>query len=165
VFEPGDLWVRTGDLMRKDNRGFFYFVDRVGDTFRWKGENVAASEVSQAIRQFPGIRHASVYGVAIPFADGRAGMAALVTDDALDLAAFRQHLISRLPHYACPLFLRLRNEMETTGTFKYSKVDLIHQGYDPTDGDIIYFNDPQSQAFVRLDRSLYERLQNGRVRL
>ena len=166
VFEPGDRWVRTGDLMRSDDRGFFYFVDRAGDTFRWKGENVAASEVAQAILEFPGIRHASVYGVALPFTEGRAGMAALVTDEALDLAAFRQHLVERLPHYACPLFVRLLNEVEATGTFKYSKVDLIRQGYDPVaSADVIYFNDPQSKAFVRLDKSLYEGLQTGQVRI
>ena len=71
VFEPGDVWVRTGDLMRKDEQGYFYFVDRVGDTFRWKGENVATSEVSEAISTYPGVKHANVYGVSVPGADGR----------------------------------------------------------------------------------------------
>ena len=80
VFEPGDAWFRTGDLMQRDERGYFYFVDRIGDTFRWKGENVATSEVSEAICAFPGIREATVYGVAIPDTDGRAGMAAIVID-------------------------------------------------------------------------------------
>ena len=131
VFEPGDAWFRTGDLMRKDEKGYFYFVDRIGDTFRWKGENVATSEVSEAICAFPGVKQANVYGVAVPGADGRAGMATLVTDDELDLAAFRTHLIDRLPEYARPLFLRIRNEMEVTATFKYTKTDLVRQGYDP----------------------------------
>ena len=85
MFEPGDAWFRTGDLMRKDEKGYFYFVDRIGDTFRWKGENVATSEVSEAICAFPGIKQASVYGVAVPGADGRAGMAMLITNDQLDL--------------------------------------------------------------------------------
>ena len=76
------MWVRTGDLMRKDEQGYFYFVDRIGDTFRWKGENVATSEVSEAICAFPGVKHANVYGVAIPAAEGRAGMAAVVAEDA-----------------------------------------------------------------------------------
>src|SRR6266446_2635899 len=92
VFEPGDAWFRTGDLMRRDEKGFFYFVDRIGDTFRWKGENVATSEVSEAICAFPGVKEANVYGVAIPGTDGRAGMATIVADDRrLDLAAFRTH--------------------------------------------------------------------------
>jgi acyl-CoA synthetase (AMP-forming)/AMP-acid ligase II len=78
VFEPGDAWFRTGDLMRRDDGGFYYFVDRVGDTFRWKGENIATSEVAAAITSFPGILDANVYGVQIPGADGRAGMAEIV---------------------------------------------------------------------------------------
>ena len=81
VFEPGDAWFRTGDLMRRDEHGYFYFVDRIGDTFRWKGENVATSEVAEAICAFPGIKEANVYGVAIPGTDGRAGMATIVADD------------------------------------------------------------------------------------
>ncbi len=89
VFKPGDAWYRTGDLMRKDTRGYFYFVDRIGDTFRWKGENVSTCEVSEALCAFPGIEEAIVYGVAIPGADGRAGMATLAIDSELDLAALR----------------------------------------------------------------------------
>src|SRR6266480_4658503 len=108
AFDPGDAWFRTGDLMRQDAQGYFYFVDRVGDTFRWKGENVATSEVAEAICAFRGVTDANVYGVQIPGTEGRAGMAALVADE-LDLAAFRNHLIARLPGYARPLFLRLRS--------------------------------------------------------
>jgi fatty-acyl-CoA synthase len=166
VFKPGDAWFRTGDLMRKDERGFFYFVDRIGETFRWKGENVAASEVSEAICAFPGVKQAIVYGVAIPRVDGRAGMAALVIDGELDLSAFRADLISRLPGYACPLFLRIRNEMELTSTFKYTKTDLVRQGYDPSQsGDVIYFDHPENQAFVRLDGMLCERIESGQLRI
>ena len=164
VFKPGDVWVRTGDLMKKDEDGFFYFVDRTGDTFRWKGENVATSEVSEAICAFPGVKQANVYGVAIPAADGRAGMATLVAEPDLDLEAFRQHLISQLPRYAHPLFLRIRSEMAVTGTFKYSTTDLVRQGYDPTAGDVIYFNNPERQAFVPLDQELYDRIQAGEIR-
>jgi fatty-acyl-CoA synthase len=166
VFEPGDIWVRSGDLMRKDERGFFYFVDRVGDTFRWKGENVATSEVSEAICAFPGIKEANVYGVGIPAADGRAGMAALVAEPELDLRRLREHLRSRLPHYARPLFLRIRKDMELTGTFKYSKTDLIRHGYDPAaTTDVLYFDDAACEAFVPLDQALYERIQTGLIRL
>ena len=89
MFAHGDAWYRTGDLMRKDAGGFFYFVDRIGDTFRWKGENVATSEVAAAITAFPGVSEANVYGVHVPGTEGAAGMAAIVADGALDLAALR----------------------------------------------------------------------------
>jgi len=166
VFEPGDAWFRTGDLMRRDADGYFYFVDRIGDTFRWKGENVATSEVSEAISAFPAVKAANVYGVTIPDADGRAGMAALVTDDGLDLAAFRAHLVDRLPEYARPLFVRLCSELDVTATFKHTKSEFVRQGYDPAaTADVIYFNDPDRRAFVRLDTALYERIQAGQIRL
>jgi fatty-acyl-CoA synthase len=166
VFEPGDIWVRTGDLMRKDEQGYFYFVDRIGDTFRWKGENVATSEVSEAICAFPGVKHANVYGVPVPATDGRAGMATVVAEDPLDLAGFRKHLVSRLPPYARPLFLRIRNEVEVTGTFKYSKTDLVRLGYDPVaSNDVLYFDNVESEAFTRLDKDLYDRIQVGSIRL
>ncbi len=166
VFQPGDMWIRTGDLMRKDEKEFYYFVDRIGDTFRWKGENVAASEVSQAICTFPGVKHASVYGVAIPSAEGRAGMAAIVTDREIDLHAFRSHLTSRLPSYARPLFLRLRDQIDLTGTFKYSKTELVRQGFNPyATADEIYFDSSETQRYLRLDDELYECIQGGKVRL
>jgi fatty-acyl-CoA synthase len=164
VFKPGDAWFRTGDLMRKDERGFFYFIDRIGDTFRWKGENVATSEVSQALCEFPGIQEANVYGVEIPGADGRAGMATLVAAGDLDLDALRSHLAKHLAAYARPLFLRIRQQMEVTGTFKYTKSELVRQGYNPAaTSDAIYFNLPERQAFVRLDETLYARIQSGQI--
>lgn len=166
VFEPGDAWIRTGDLMRKDEKGFYYFVDRIGDTFRWKGENVATSEVSQAVCSFPGVKHANVYGVTVASAEGRAGMAAIVADNKLDLEALREHLIHRLPSYARPMFVRLSDEIDLTGTLKYSKTDLVRQGFDPdANADEIYFHCSESQQFVRLDRELYARIQAGQVRL
>ncbi|PYR64381.1 MAG: long-chain-acyl-CoA synthetase [Acidobacteria bacterium] len=166
VFEPGDAWFRTGDLMRQDEQGYFYFVDRIGDTFRWKGENVATSEVAEAIGGFPGITDASVYGVAIPGTDGRAGMATIVTEDALDLAAFRTHLVDRLPEYARPVFLRIRDDLEVTATFKHTKHALVRDGFDPAAiGDALYVHDRDRQAFVRLDQALYDRIQRGEVRV
>jgi fatty-acyl-CoA synthase len=166
VLKPGDAWVRTGDLMRKDEKGFYYFVDRIGDTFRWKGENVATSEVSEAICEFSGVKHANVYGVTVPAAEGRAGMAALVADHMIDLPGLRKHLIGRLPAYARPRFLRIREEIEVTGTFKYSKTDLVGQGYDPVaTSDTIYLDDPESGAFIQLDKALYDRIQTGQIRL
>jgi fatty-acyl-CoA synthase len=166
AFEAGDAWIRTGDLMRRDEKGFFHFVDRIGDTFRWKGENVATSEVSEAICSFPGVKHANVYGVTVASTEGRAGMAALVASDELDFSAFREHLRGRLPSYARPLFVRLQDGAELTGTFKYSKVELMDQGFDPTaTTDSIYFANPDSQGFDRLDKALYERIQSGKIRL
>jgi fatty-acyl-CoA synthase len=166
VFEPGDAWFRTGDLMRRDEDDDYYFVDRIGDTFRWKGENVATLEVAEAICAFPGIREASVYGVAVPGADGRAGMAAVVPDAGLDLGAFRAHLADRLPGYARPLFLRIRSELDVTTTFKHAKDELVRQAYDPSaSADVVYFDDPERGAFVELDPALYRRIQTGGIRL
>jgi fatty-acyl-CoA synthase len=166
VFEPGDAWYRTGDLMRMDAAGFFYFVDRIGDTFRWKGENVATAEVAEAIAEFPGIAEATVYGVAVPQTEGAAGMAALALDGALDFSEFRRHLHHRLPAYARPLFLRLTDRLEVTATFKHRKLELVREGFDPAAvGDAIFFDDPSRQAFVPLDRALYERIAAGEVRL
>jgi len=166
VFERGDAWYRTGDLMRMDASGFCYFVDRIGDTFRWKGENVSTSEVAAAITAFPGILEANVYGVRVPGTEGAAGMAAIVSDDAVDFAEFRKHLARRLPAYARPLFLRIMDRIEATATFKHTKNDLKREGYDPAaTSDAIFFDDPARQAFVRLDRALYQRIQAGKARL
>jgi fatty-acyl-CoA synthase len=166
VLATGDAWIRTGDLMRRDERGFFYFVDRIGDTFRWKGENVATTEVADAICAFPGVQHASVYGVRIPLTEGRAGMAAVVTDYAIDLAAFRKHLTKRLPSYARPVFLRFCRTAELTGTFKYSKTELIRQAFDPTaTTDAVYFDSAESGFFHRLDAALYQCIRSGQIRL
>jgi fatty-acyl-CoA synthase len=164
VFKPGDAWFRTGDLMRKDQSGFFYFVDRIGDTFRWKGENVSTTEVSETLTAFPGITEASVYGVDIPGHDGRAGMAAIV--GTADLDALREHLADRLPAYARPVFLRLRGEIETTATFKHRKNELARDGYDPAAiADPLYVHDPERRAYVRLDAALYRRIRTGQIRL
>ena len=132
VFKKGDVWFNTGDLVRDQGWRHIQFVDRVGDTFRWKGENVATTEVEGALNAFPGIEQAVVYGVEVPGADGRAGMASLSCSGAgLDGAALAQHLRAQLPAYAVPLFLRLRAEQETTATFKYRKVELKRAGFDP----------------------------------
>jgi fatty-acyl-CoA synthase len=129
VFEPGDRWYRTGDLLRQDAAGFYYFVDRLGDTFRWKGENVSTTELDAVLRACPGVIDAASYGVAMPGADGKAGMAALVVDGSFDLAALHAHLVQRLPSYARPLFVRLCPGLVTTGTFRLRKVDLAREGY------------------------------------
>jgi len=165
VFEPGDAWYRTGDLMRKDAAGFYTFVDRIGDTFRWRGENVATSEVAAALMAFPGIAEATVYGVAVPGTEGSAGMAALVADGEVDFAELRRHLRRRLPSYARPLFLRLKDRIEVTGTFKQNKVALAREGFDLTVvRDPVYFDDPALEAYVPLDAALYESIDAGKLR-
>src|SRR5262249_54098534 len=118
VLAAGDAWYRTGDLMRRDRSGYFYFVDRIGDTFRWKGENVSTAEVAETISGCPGVREAIAYGVPIPGHDGRAGMAALVTGEDFNPARLQQHLEDELPVYARPLFLRMVGGLASTGTFK-----------------------------------------------
>jgi len=131
VFRKGDMWFRTGDLMRRDAHGYFYFVDRIGDTFRWKGENVSTGEVGGVLAAVPGILEANVYGVHVPGAEGRAGMAALVVNGDFAIDDLPARLKARLPHYAHPIFLRLSPQIEVTGTFKQRKVDLVREGFDP----------------------------------
>jgi len=131
VFTPGDAWFRTGDLMRKDAAGFFYFVDRVGDSFRWKGENVSAAEVSDVLATCTGVDGAAVYGVAVPGCEGRAGMAALTTSPNFDLSILRQELAARLPDYARPIFLRVVKALDATETFKLKTQALKQEGFDP----------------------------------
>ena len=166
VFEPGDAWYRTGDLMTRDASGFFFFIDRVGDTFRWKGENVATSEVAAVIMSFPNIKEANVYGVHVPGTEGAAGMAALVVDGDLDFCKFRQHLETQLPPYARPLFLRITDRIAATSTFKHKKSDLQRDGYNPAiTPDRIYFDDSTEHAFVPVDAALYAGLQSGKLRV
>ena len=168
VFEPGDAWFRTGDLLRRDARGYFYFVDRIGDTYRWKGENVATSEVSEALTAFPGIREASVYGVPVPGLDGKVGMASLVVDDPrrIDLPALFAHCGARLAEFARPLFLRFPNHLDMTGTFKQRKIDLVAEGFDPLRvDDPLYVADPARQTYRPLDRPLYDAILSGSLRL
>jgi len=164
VFKKGDMWFRSGDLMRKDKDAYLYFVDRLGDSFRWKGENVSTGEVAAVLSSFPAVEEANVYGVNIPGAEGRAGMAAIVAPG-LDFAALRKHVTANLPPYARPVFLRLMPELEITGTFKYRKADMVEQGFDPSKvKDALYFDDSSVGAYVPLDAALYQRIISGGVR-
>jgi fatty-acyl-CoA synthase len=161
VFARGDAWFRTGDLLRVSPEGRYYFVDRIGDTFRWRGENVATTEVAEVLSQFPGVEEVNVYGVAVPGAEGRAGMAALVLKEApradgtaggaaaavaegaadpgpgrlpagFDLRALAAFARENLPPYAVPLFLRVLPHVPLTSTFKHLKKELRDEGADPT---------------------------------
>jgi fatty-acyl-CoA synthase len=166
VFKEGDLWYRTGDLMRRDERGFFYFVDRVGETYRWKGENVSTAEVLSALAASRGVLDGVVYGVSVPGADGRAGAAALVVGADFDLAAFRQDVAQRLPPYARPVFLRILNKLEATGTFKPRKQELLQAGFDPDRAaGPLYFDDPSLQRYVPVDAALFAAISAGDVRI
>jgi fatty-acyl-CoA synthase len=166
VFEKGDIWFRTGDLMRRDEHGYFYFVDRIGDTFRWKGENVATSEVAAALGRVPGIQEANVYGVHVPGAEGRAGMAALVVDKDFAVSGLADAIKPRLASYARPLFLRLTPALDVTGTFKQRKVDLVRDGFDPaTIRDPLYWLNPASGAYETLTPEAYAAVTAGNVKL
>lgn len=166
VFARGDAWFRTGDLMRIDGKGFFHFVDRIGDTFRWKGENVATSEVSDAMRDFTGVVDATTYGVSIPGADGRAGMSAIVVNEGFDITALPAHLAQRLPAYARPVFIRISRELDATETFKQKKGDLSREGFDPTAiSDPLFMLDSKSGAYLPLDAEAHASILNGSTRL
>ena len=165
VFVRGDAWFGTGDLMKTDADGYFYFVDRIGDTFRWKGENVSTGEVAERLQAMAGVDQASVYGVELPGADGRAGMAALVVDDTFDLKAFGEHVARELPAYAQPVFIRMLPAIDTTGTFKVRKMDLVAEGFDPARvGGPLYFRDAQ-KSYVKLTKPLFGRLTAGDIKV
>ena len=166
VFKKGDAWFRTGDLMKRDELGNYFFMDRVGDTFRWKAENVATGEVAAVLSKFPGITQANVYGVQVPGYDGRAGMAALVAETEPDLEALMAHVEKELPHYARPVFLRLSNESETTSTFKFKKTNLVKAGFNPANiAEPVFIAHEKRGRYVALDESVYERVIEGEIRL
>ncbi len=165
AFRKGDAWFRTGDLMSRDALGYYYFLDRVGDTFRWKGENVSTREVADALAQVAGVKEATVYGVAVPHHEGRAGMAAVVTGEGFDLAVVRQTLEASLPAYAQPVFLRLTPSLAVTGTFKPRKLDLVADGFDPGRNPTqVYFHDREA-GFIPLCPALFDRIMSGEERL
>jgi fatty-acyl-CoA synthase len=153
--------------MRSDRLGYLYFVDRIGDTFRWKGENVSTAEVAGVIAAVPGILEVNVYGVEIPGCSGRTGMASLVVDEAqFDPARVREAVHAGLPGYARPLFLRLTRAMEVTGTFKQKKAEAVQEGFDPrTVADILMFDDPRHEAYVPLSPALHAEIVSGALRL
>jgi fatty-acyl-CoA synthase len=166
VFVTGDRWFRTGDLMRRDKAGYYYFVDRIGDTFRWKGENVSTTEVASVIAGCRGVIDAVVYGVAIPGVEGRAGMAAISTDESFNFDALKAHLCSNLPGYARPLFVRRCSDIAMTGTFKLTKHTLASEGLYPSDGtDTLWFYDLKGGAFVECDVLLRQLIHNGSIRI
>lgn len=134
VFKKGDLWYRTGDALRRTPDGRWFFLDRLGDTFRWKSENVSTAEVGEVIGNYPGIVEANVYGVEVPGHDGRAGCAAIYIDPAhqstFDFNALLEHCRAKLPKYAVPVFIRVLNNLTTMHNNKQNKVPLRNDGCD-----------------------------------
>ena len=166
AFKRGDAWFRTGDLMKRDAQGYIFFIDRIGDTFRWKGENVATSEVSEALGIVPGIKEANVYGVPIPEMDGHAGMAAIVVDERFEISNLATVLSQNLPSYALPLFIRIQPEIEITGTYKHRKLDLVREGFNPDAVSVpVYWLRPGSGHYEKLSRDNFAAIAEGKVRL
>ncbi|MBX7249823.1 MAG: long-chain-acyl-CoA synthetase [Caulobacteraceae bacterium] len=165
VFKPGDAFFRTGDLMRQDEAGYLYFVDRVGDTYRWKGENISTTEVAERLAGLPGVEEVNVYGVPVPGAEGKAGMAAIVAGEGFDIDGMKARVDHELPSYAQPVFVRLQRGIETTGTFKYTKTALVQEGFSPPNSkDRIYYRHPE-RGYVRLDKRALTKLQAGELKL
>jgi fatty-acyl-CoA synthase len=164
AFRPGDAWFRTGDLLKRDREGYFYFVDRIGDTFRWKGENVSTGEVAGALSEAAGVEGANVYGVKVGDLDGRAGMAGLVVGKDFDIKAFGDFVTRKLAPYAQPVFVRLLPQIPVTGTFKYRKLDLVAQGFDPSAvKDPLYVRG--TDGYETLTGPLFDKIMAGEARL
>ncbi|XP_041980169.1 long-chain fatty acid transport protein 1 [Aricia agestis] len=164
---PGDCYFNTGDILVMDHFGYFYFKDRTGDTFRWRGENVSTAEVEGVISNLVGLKDAIVYGVAIPNVEGKAGMAAIADPEKkLDLESLAKGLRSSLPAYARPIFLRILPEPPLTVTFKLRKKELIEQGYKLNlHNDPLYFMDQKTGNYVPLTEKVYDDLMQGNIRL
>ena len=169
VFKKGDRYFNTGDLLRNIGFGHAQFVDRLGDTYRWKGENVSTTEVENILLQHPHIAEAVAYGVEIHNTNGRAGMAAITPAESLATLDFSELLAfarQQLPAYAVPLFLRVKVKMETTGTFKYQKTRLKDEAFDPnkTGDDPIYAWLPGTQTYVQVTEQVLAEIQGGKYR-
>jgi fatty-acyl-CoA synthase len=150
AFRDGDVWLNSGDLLRPQGWRHAVFVDRLGDTFRWKGENVATTDVEAAVAADPGVEAVTVFGVKVPGADGRAGMAAVVlkAGTEFDGASLARTVYDRLPGYAVPLFIRVVDSLEHTATVKTKKLDLREQGYGPQVDDPVYVLNGPEEGYV-----------------
>jgi acyl-CoA synthetase (AMP-forming)/AMP-acid ligase II len=161
-------------MMRMDADGRVYFVDRLGDTFRWKSENVSTNEVSDVLGEFPQIAEVNTYGVEVPHADGRCGMSAIVlaegvTRNSVNFEALAKHVTNALPRYAVPIFLRVTEQLDYTGTLKMQKGRLKREGVDvgivEAAGDKLYWLTTDGKSYVPFGISDLEALRGGKVRL
>ncbi|XP_060764358.1 long-chain fatty acid transport protein 6 [Neoarius graeffei] len=168
VFKKGDIYFNTGDLMAENQNDFISFKDRVGDTFRWKGENVATTEVTEFLGLMDFIQEVSVYGVEVPGHEGRAGMASLIIRPGcvFDGKKLFENVMDNLPAYARPLFIRIQESMEMTGTFKQQKFSLVKSGFNPaTISDPLYYLDYKEKCYIPLTNSIYDSIASGLRRL
>lgn len=181
VFKKGDAWFRTGDVVKLDKEGRLWFSDRIGDTFRWKSENVSTAEVAQVLGMHPMVQEANVYGVQLPGYEGRAGCAAiLLTDNAFDtqnnvapkqevLDSMAAFALNSLPRYAVPIFVRVVKELQITGNNKQQKVSLRKDGADPelvgAAGDQLFWLKPGSMRYERFGSTQWSAVRHGTARL
>ncbi|KAI9769113.1 MAG: hypothetical protein M1840_004464 [Geoglossum simile] len=173
VFRKGDLYYRSGDALRRSDDGRWYFMDRLGDTFRWKSENVSTAEVGDVLGRFPGVVEANVYGVLLPHHDGRAGCAAIYIDptkrDGFDWAGLLQHAREKLPNYAVPVFVRVVRELRPSHNLKQSKVLLRNDGVEPAkaeeNGDQLLWVRPGGSAYEHFGSAQWNELVGGRAKL
>ncbi|KAM4677704.1 long-chain fatty acid transport protein 2 [Discoglossus pictus] len=168
VFRKGDLYFNTGDLLTVDEQNFIYFHDRVGDTFRWKGENVATTEVADILSIVYFVQEVNVYGVPVLNHEGRIGMATLRVRDHLEFDGRKlySHVRDFLPNYARPRFVRIQDALETTGTFKQRKVALVEEGFDPSViSDPLYFLDEREKKYVPMTQTIYNDIQGKKIKL
>jgi len=166
VFRRGDRYFNSGDLLTAQPDGWVSFVDRIGDTFRWKGENVSTNEVAEVLNGAKGVLETNVYGVTVPGAEGRAGMASISTEEGFDIEELGRYVTSKLPVYQRPYFVRLQQSgsIRVTGTFKHQKVAYRDEGYDPKKvADPLFFLD--GDRYVPLDPALFSKIQSGQANL
>ncbi|NXV55772.1 S27A4 protein, partial [Molothrus ater] len=167
VFTKGDVAYLTGDVLVMDKYGYMYFRDRTGDTFRWKGENVSTTEVEGTLSRILNLTDVVVYGVEVPGVEGRAGMAAIADpENSCDLEDFSSKLKKALPLYARPVFLRFLHEVSKTSTYKFQKMELRKQGFDPAlVKDRLYFLDSRQGCYLPLDQAAFSRIKSGDQKL
>ena len=162
-FKDGDRYFNSGDLLTLHENNWLSFADRVGDTFRWKGENVSTMEVAAIVNKAEGVLDANVYGVQVENTEGRAGMAQMNVSESFNLSSFANHVEKNLNGFQKPYFLRLTKEMQTTGTFKHQKEDLKKLGFDPSKSqDPVYFLN--GDKYEEINEELYKSIQSGNVR-
>ncbi|CAD5228397.1 unnamed protein product [Bursaphelenchus xylophilus] len=168
VFKKGDVAFASGDLFLWDEYGYLFFKDRLGDTYRWRGENVSTMEVEGVLQPVKSIQDVAVYGVEVKGREGRAGMISASLAEGAEVndlvKEVSERVTSRLPGYAIPVFLRIGKEFERTGTFKLKKNKLKEQGFNPEacNGDELYYYDSSSKTYKHLDSQMYEDIQSGR---